>query len=296
MHDKLPKTFINQIERTYGSKGTMWLKSLPSIIDACRKKWSLALEESDYELNYNFIASVRRKDGTKAILKIGYRLENEMEALRAFDGKHSVQLLDADPERGALLLERIDPGYTLESMQKQNDDDATIIGAEVIRSLAIPVPTSSFPHLRDWCNIFKSTLQSASDIPSDLLRQGIEMFDQLDAKKPKDFLLHGDLHHTNILFDVHRGWLAIDPKGVIGPKAFNAARFLGNPPSSTVTEEILHSRITLLANALNESGKTLAEYGFIDALLSMCWSLEDGEDIEKDLQYAHRILSLSQSL
>jgi streptomycin 6-kinase len=219
MYPALPHAFIERITKTFGEEGERWLQALPSIVDVCSQKWSLTIQPETYELNYNFIASVRRKDGTNAILKIGYRLENEMETLRAFDGKHSVQLLDADPERGALLLERIDPGDTLENIQRQNDDDATRIGAEVIRSLVVPVPTTFFPHLRDWCSIFKSTLQSASDIPSDLLRQGMEMFDRLVAKKPKDFLLHGDLHHTNILFDTHRGWLAIDPKGVIGPKA-----------------------------------------------------------------------------
>ena len=41
-------------------------------------------------------------------------------------------------------------------------------------------------------------------------------------------LIHGDLHHYNILLSKD-SWLAIDPKGVIGPAAYEVGPLLMNP-------------------------------------------------------------------
>jgi Aminoglycoside/hydroxyurea antibiotic resistance kinase len=42
-------------------------------------------------------------------------------------------------------------------------------------------------------------------------------------------VLHGDLHHDNILDGGPRGWLAIDPNGLIGERTYDIANLLRNP-------------------------------------------------------------------
>jgi aminoglycoside/hydroxyurea antibiotic resistance kinase len=44
-------------------------------------------------------------------------------------------------------------------------------------------------------------------------------------------VLHGDLHHGNVLDFGLRGWLAIDPKGLLGERGFDFANIFTNPIS-----------------------------------------------------------------
>ena len=45
--------------------------------------------------------------------------------------------------------------------------------------------------------------------------------------------LHGDVHHDNVLDAGQRGWLAIDPKGLIGERGFDYANIVCNPDIET---------------------------------------------------------------
>lgn len=51
---------------------------------------------------------------------------------------------------------------------------------------------------------------------------------ELMSNQGEPVLLHGDLHHYNIL-QRQSEWLAIDPKGIIGEREFEIGTFLKNP-------------------------------------------------------------------
>jgi hypothetical protein len=53
--------------------------------------------------------------------------------------------------------------------------------------------------------------------------------DELLSSSGKEVLLHGDLHHWNILSSEREGWLAIDPKGLAGEAECETGAFLRNP-------------------------------------------------------------------
>jgi streptomycin 6-kinase len=94
--------------------------------------------------------------------------------------------------------------------------------------------------------------------------------------------LHGDLHHDNILVDGDNGWLAIDPKGVIGDPAYEAARFQHNPIPHFLAmdgpQQVARQRVEIMAPILQVDPARLLAWGFFDAMLSACWSVEDNED------------------
>ena len=97
-------------------------------------------------------------------------------------------------------------------------------------------------------------------------------------KEPCEVMLHGDLHHENILLDEQRGWLAIDPKGVIGPRAYQPARFLNNrlpEGSSEKHADMTRLRLDILSEILDCPSATLAAAAFLDRILGTSWSLED---------------------
>ena len=112
----IPKSFSQTIIEVHQEAGLKWLQELPILIKKCEERWLLRVEHPFAALSYNYVAPAVRADGTAVVLKLGVpnpELSSEIEALRLYDGVGSVQLLDADPQQGILLLERLLPGMML---------------------------------------------------------------------------------------------------------------------------------------------------------------------------------------
>ena len=87
----------------------LW-ERLPTLLEYCAQQWSLRVLPAFPNLSFNYVAPAQREDGTDVVLKIGLphrELRTEIDALRLYAGRNSVRLLEADPEKGILLLERI---------------------------------------------------------------------------------------------------------------------------------------------------------------------------------------------
>jgi streptomycin 6-kinase len=97
----------------------------------------------------------------------------------------------------------------------------------------------------------------------------------LESSKQEDNLIHGDLHHDNILYDEKRGWLAIDPKGRIGDPAYNAARIMRNYWDTKPTEPLVRKRFEILADVLGFSEQRIASWAYLDCVLSESWDLDE---------------------
>ncbi len=100
-----------------------------------------------------------------------------------------------------------------------------------------------------------------------------------------EVVLHGDLHRENILIDNKDGWIAIDPKGAIGPHCLEVGRFLHNQLPGSLTlprrEHLLRERVDTFAAVLGYSPELIAAAGLVDCVLSHCWGFEDGGDIDE---------------
>ena len=110
----------------YGEVGAEWLDNLPSLVADFAGRWSLNVLPPFEPLSYNYVAPALRADGTDVVLKVGVpnpELLTEIEALRLYAGHGMVQILEADPDRGALLLERLKPGTPLSTLA--DDERAT---------------------------------------------------------------------------------------------------------------------------------------------------------------------------
>src|SRR6185436_18193533 len=116
-------------------------------------------------------------------------------------------------------LERLDPGTPLAGMALGGDDEhATGIMAEVISRISNPDSgLYAFASIADWGRGFDRYLDSGDPhLPRELVEEAGRLFADLCASQRGARLLHGDLQHYNVLFDDRRGWVAIDPKGVVG--------------------------------------------------------------------------------
>ena len=93
------------------------------------------------------------------------------------------------------------------------------------------------------------------------------------------YLLHGDLHHGNILYSDSSGWTAIDPKGLIGEREYDCIQFMLNEWKKwDAPLELLRYRTETIASLLSLSYERLLQYGFCHSILSACWSVGDGLD------------------
>jgi streptomycin 6-kinase len=111
----------------------------------------------------------------------------------------------------------------------------------------------------------------------------------------KPVLMHGDFHHFNILSS-ERGWLIIDPKGVIGPACYEVGPLLINPWGDLLSgknyKKLTKRRIDILHERLGFERERIREWGLAHAILSAWWSIEDHTGEEYALAFAEMIADL----
>lgn len=153
--------------------------------------------------------------------------EREGTALACFRGG-SARLIARDVDEGVMVVERILPGDDIRPMSRADDDAATreiALLAGRLHADQSPLP-GPLPDLRE----IGAAFETAGDprLPRQVVDHARGIFDELIASSPRAVVLHGDLHHMNVLRGPE-GWTAIDPHGWLGDPAFDAAPMLANP-------------------------------------------------------------------
>ncbi len=210
-----------------------WLNRLPDVLHSLQQRWSLKLGtpfDGD-EVSCAWVAPVTLRDETTAILKLGMphmEGEHEIEGLRFWSGNPTVQLLEADDDLGAMLLERCEPGTVLRELPETEQD---VIIASLLRRLWRP-PLACHPFrplaamTEYWSN---ETLAHAEHWPDPgLVSEGLNLFKKLSEAAPAEVLLATDLHAGNVLRARREPWLVIDPKPFVGDPAYDATQHLLN--------------------------------------------------------------------
>ena len=167
--------------------------------------------------------------------------DEEAEALELWDGDGAVRLLRRDRERRALLLERAWPGTDLADLA---EEDATAAATDLGSRLWTRGQSPGLSSFRSVHDHVPRWLANAAN--HELAALAHELYDRLE--KRSDTLVHGDFHHHNILRS-ERGWLAIDPKPMLGEAEYDVPSFLWNPLPCRLRVEHLESRLAAFASA-----------------------------------------------
>ena len=283
--EKLPDSFTQNITSTFGAAGTTFLARLPALLAECARRWQMTILPPFPNLSFNYAAPAILHDGTPAVLKLGVPrrdLQTEIDTLRLYDGDGCARLLDADPTLGAILLERLQPGTLLSAHPE--DEEATRIAALVMRRLWRPVPAGcQFPTIEDWFKglheLRETFAGGTGPFPARLVEEAERLAADLFASLSPPVVLHGDLHHFNILAAAREPWLAIDPHGVIGEPAYEVGALMRNPlpafldfPDPLGT---LERRLTILAETLGFERARLRAWTVAQGVLSAWWGCED---------------------
>ena len=289
----LPDSLTQRITAVHGKTGAEWLDGLPDIIRACKDRWSLRLTEAFPDLTYHFVTRALQAEGTEVVLKLGFpdrEFRIQVEALRVYDGDGCVKLLDADVDLGAILLESLRPGEMLS--ERLDDEEAVSVAAGLMRRLWRPPPQGhSLPDLWEWSAALRGLQdpieKTTGILPAALVERAGALLSDLTEATVTPVLLHGDLHHYNILSAEGEPWLAIDPKGIVGAAEFDVCAFLRNELlSQPEPEGVLARRIDQFADELGFDRGRVAAWGLVEGTLSAAWHHEDhGSVDESHLEY-----------
>ena len=212
------------------SEWSAWLDRVPAVVHELAERWGLTLGEPFTNGMAAWVAPVQSKEGVM-VLKLGLphmEAEQELAALRFWNGDATVRLIEADAALNAMLLERAVPGALLRTRPEPEQD--VVIARLLNRMWRRPAephpfrPLSAMAH--HWC---ESSLADADRWPEpDLTREGLRVMEEMARARPDDVLLATDLHAGNVLSAERAPWLAIDPKPFIGDPAYDATQHLFN--------------------------------------------------------------------
>jgi streptomycin 6-kinase len=293
--------FARNVERIWGEAGRTWLAELPGVVDGLLRDWDLRIA-GPLPLSINWVGRVRRADESTAVLKLALpqsgHLADEATALECFAGRGAIAVLARDDARGALLLEEARPGNQLRDLVPHRDEQATAILIGVVERLHRPAPAGvALPELSRRRESFARHLHrfpGDDPLPRNLVERAGRLFDELCATATERVVLHGDLHHDNVLAAEREPWLAIDPHGVVGDPGYEIGALLYNPDPAGTDDTVLDlvdARMEQLADGLAMPLDRVVAWGFVQAVLSEVWSFEghDGRTT-RPLRLAQRLL------
>ena len=244
------------------------------------------------------------------------QLESEYHMLAKLNGNHSCKVYAFDMDKGQLLEERILPGNKLR--EEASLEKRIVAFAQVFEAIHVPVVEDSkardadnklrrqnIPTYLDWLDhayefcekLFQENEQTtaknisdgenAQDITiwKDRAQEARAIGQELFEKYPDRVLLHGDLHHDNLLLGADGSYVFVDPKGVIGPEIFDLPRFIlneaeyedGSCSGDGITKHI-QTVIRHLSERLGYPEEDIRKLYYMEAVLAHIWNIEDGRE------------------
>jgi streptomycin 6-kinase len=252
------------------------------------ERWQLTPDGDPITTPTSALLPVRR-NASPAMLKVALhpeeRLGNRLMAWWNGDGAARVLLHAGD----AILMERAQGGSSLADLARHGRDDeaSRIICAALVRLHT----RKSSPHelIKDLIPLTRwfEALEPAAETHGGRLRPCATAAAELLAT-PRDMtVLHGDIHHGNVLNFGPRGWLVIDPKGLIGERAFDYANLFCNPDIETATSPgRLARQVAVVATAASLDHGRLLRWIVAWAGLSAAFAIEDGASPKSALAVA----------
>ena len=266
-------------------------------------RWALTDIKTVYEHSTKAVYTAASALYGPVILKIDLnhaQLASEYRMLSAMQGTHCCQVYDFDEEQGLLLEERILPGNVLRELSNLEERIeafcqvfATLHPSDGLGS----TPSSHHPTYLDWLTRIR-TFSETHPIDGRLREMTGQAYDfcaYLFEKYPEHVLLHGDLHHDNMLLRTDGSYAMIDPKGVIGPAILDLPRFLlnelfPNMPAEPISH--MEKAIRLISEKCGYPAEDVQKAFFMETVLANMWSVQDDDPADwKELEVASRTLS-----
>jgi streptomycin 6-kinase len=284
---EVPASFLAQPRWWRG--GQTWLSELPARVEAQCRRWALELDGPVMHGSNALVVPVRRGP-----LPLALRLTPpeddvaaEVRALRFWDGRGTVALLDADEAVGATLLERLDGTRSLQLLPL---GDAVPVLGQLMRRLAVPAPASArgtdqiaatraAAFEADWGRLGRPFSRAVLD-------RAVRCAGDL-CSTTSDLAVNGDLHFEQVLAAGREPWLCVDPVLYRGDIDYDLARILWSRLDEMNAETIDACFATLVAEAGLDPDRARA-WVLFRAVDYWLWGLD--HDLTEDPVRCHRLV------
>lgn len=255
-----------------------WLDELPGLIRRLTYDWDIELGSTFEGATEAYAAEVMLSSGEPAVLKIPVRanpaaLNNELTVLRLAGGNGCVRLLKADPERGAMLLERLGPslydlGLPIEQrhailcdlaarMWRPAPECGLPAGDEKAHALAATIP-------KQWEQLDRPCSEATIDHAIRCAESRAAAHDDERAR-----LVHGDLQQWNALRSADGaqrsadGFALVDPDGLLAEPELDLGVIMREDPVELIQGDP-HDRSRWLATRTGLDETAIWEWGVVE--------------------------------
>ena len=287
--ETIPKELVLHTIAICGERGEKWLDELAGTIRELEDLWSIQAGEAFSASEFNYVASATTSDGQRAVIKLAPPYNNceilsEAAWLRNINGSGAVKLLAEDLSRRAILLERAVPGKNLAELFTGDEMSSLEPAISVLQKISCSEvgDVAKAIQLDDWFDRFRRSLCTA--FPTQYVSRAIELYDgALNLANVPRVYLHGDFHPGNIVSASRSEYLAIDPKGVIGPLGYDIAVFLNNFHWWQEHRSDVRARLSVaierFSTAFGIGQMQLRQWAFVQMVLSAWWNFDERPSI-----------------
>lgn len=268
--------------------GQAFYEKVMSDLELYANKWKLEIERFVDYYSVNCIFICRSELFGPAVLKIGRpwnEVRTEVNLLREYGGGRFCSVFDWDLEHGVILEEYIHPGSRLR--EEPSLEKRLSVFSNLFIGLHIPSSQSElYPTYYEWVNRITEYMSKKEDYKElyKLMRKAEAICSSLCRDYSKKLLLHGDLHHDNILLGENNQYRIIDPKGVIGDPIFDIPRFILNEfyGLDDVPYDIYSSHVETISSYFQKSigvpMDVIQKCVFVETTMANCWNVENNEE------------------
>jgi streptomycin 6-kinase len=279
----VPEQFAEWRIRVDGESGRTWVQSLPALVERLLEQWDLVVDDVEpLHGGLSLVVLVHRGEQPLAV-KLSWledTTEGEALALRAWNGRGVVELLDAEPETGALLLERLDHTRSLHTLPLW---DAAQVAGCLIRTLAVAAPAgvNTLGEVAAGISEGLPRRQRAlgDPVPSGWVQAACRYADELGSAG-EQVLIHADLHYGNVLAATRQPWLAIDARALQGAPEYSVPELMWNRADELHTDADVRRLLNLIAAAGNLDVETAHGWVVARCVDYWLWGLERGLTID----------------
>ncbi len=282
---------VEQRALANGAAGQAWIGSLPAVLDAAQQRWGLTLGAAYVGGTAGYVCRVQTSDGVAAVLKVPMPLDMDEE--RAFArsaqvhrlaaGRGCVELVDADLELPAMLLEQLGPN--LDELQLPLDELMAAVAdaaSDLWRPVDEPHDLQTGVDKAQWLAAYIVDSWETLDQPcsSAVIERAVALCERRASAHDdaRAGLCHGDAHGFNTVAAVDGGYKFVDPEGVIAEPAFDLAvvmREYNGPLLEGDTPSLIRQRAARLAARADVDPDAVWEWGFIERVSTGLANLRD---------------------
>jgi streptomycin 6-kinase len=286
----IPSHLIAKVLKVSPHSGQKWIDSIPCLIEHLISIWNVEnLSVVDEDFSTNLVIKGFQKTIPIVVKLIFDSKEyiNQKNSMVFYRGKGMVSLINFNDAHQALLMECVEPGFPLSS-DPMGISDVNIASALMKKLHECPIQDDH--QFKDLTSIISRLENVNHDFYPHHINKAQILSHDLMHSQNHQVLLHGSLHHFNILSSHHHGWIAIDPNGCVGDPAFEPGAFIRNPITGyhaypNDLKPMLVNRINGFAFNLNLSKERIMKWAYVQAVIGGVMFYKVGKDPKP---YMHR--------